>query len=41
MRFSEIEDFNDFLVIDVDMPHNTLIGQPWEHKNVAISSIYQ
>lgn len=37
---SEIEDFDDFLVINVDVAYNPLLGLSRRHKNAVIPSTY-
>lgn len=37
-RFSEIEDFNELLVINVDTSYNLLLDRPWMHKISAVPS---
>lgn len=39
--FCEIEDFNKFLIINVDAVNNALIKQLWKQNNATISSMYQ
>lgn len=39
-RFGEIEDFDEYMVINVDMLYTVLLGHPWMHKNVAVFSSY-
>lgn len=39
-RFGGIEDYNEFLVINMDTSYNILLGRPWMHANVAIPSTY-
>lgn len=39
-RLREIDDFLEFLVIDVDTAFNSLLGRPWMQKNIAVPCIY-
>lgn len=35
-RFGEIEDFDEYMVINVDTSYSVLLGLPYMHKNVAV-----
>lgn len=39
-RFGEIEDFNEYMVIDVDTSYSVFLGRSWMHKNAAVASTY-
>lgn len=38
--FGRIEDFKEFLVIDVDRAFNALLGRPWMDKNDGVPFSY-
>lgn len=39
-RFGEIEDFDVYMVINMDATYVVLLGRPWMHKNAAVPSTY-
>lgn len=39
-HFGKLEEFDEFLVINMDSSYNVLLDKTWMHKNVAVSSRY-
>lgn len=39
-HFGGIEDFDEYMVINVDVSYSLLLGRPWIHKNAVIPSTY-